>query len=446
LEIRQEHIFTVSQVTQEIKGLLEGHFSELWVEGEVSNVRIPPSGHIYFTLKDEWSQIRAVIFRGQAGLLRFIPEDGLHVICHGGISVYEPRGEYQLILDSVEPKGVGALQVAFEQLKNRLDAEGFFDAEHKKSLPLLPGRIGIVTSPSGAAIRDMLQIIHRRFPNVEIVIYPVRVQGIESPPEIAQAIRDLNDRGEVEVIIVGRGGGSLEDLWAFNDERVAKAIFESRIPIVSAVGHETDFTIADFVADMRAPTPSAAAELVVREKTQLLRSIQSLNLRMIRSMERQVEFLWEKLGQGRRGLVDPRRRMERFWERLDDLSRRLSSGGNWLVVASRNRTDTLRGSLLFRNPLQKVEGYGVTVSHLNKELSGAVQRALHERSNRVGKLLSGLDNLSPLSILKRGYSITRKFPSNEIVKEAHAVARGERVKVKLYRGELLCGVEESDLP
>jgi exodeoxyribonuclease VII large subunit len=432
-------------VTQEIKDLLESHFIELWVEGEVSNMRMPPSGHIYFTLKDEWSQIRAVIFRGQARLLRFIPEDGLHVICRGGVSVYEPRGEYQLILDSIEPKGVGALQVAFEQLKNRLDAEGVFDAEHKKPLPLVPSRIGIVTSPSGAAVRDMLQIIHRRFPNVEIVICPVRVQGFESPPEIVRALQDLNTLGDVEVIIVGRGGGSLEDLWAFNDERVARAIFESRIPIVSAVGHETDFTIADFVADMRAPTPSAAAELVVREKAELLRSIRSVNLRMTRSMMQQVEFLRGRLGQTRRGLMDPRKRAERLTERLDELSRRLSSGGNWVVVAWQNRCDTLRGRLLYRNPLEKVEAHGVRISQLTKELNGAVQRALRERSNRVGQLLSDLDNLSPLSILKRGYSITRKFPSNEIIKDAYAVVRGERVKVKLYRGELLCEVEEPDL-
>jgi exodeoxyribonuclease VII large subunit len=445
LENRQARIYTVSQVTQEIKDLLESHFIELWVEGEVSNMRMPPSGHIYFTLKDEWSQMRAVIFRGQARLLRFIPEDGLHVICRGGVSVYEPRGEYQLVLDSIEPKGVGALQVAFEQLKNRLDAEGLFDAEHKKPLPLVPSRIGIVTSPSGAAVRDMLQIIHRRFPNVEIVIYPVRVQGFESPPEIVRAVQDLDTLGDVEVIIVGRGGGSLEDLWAFNDERVARAIFESRIPIVSAVGHETDFTIADFVADMRAPTPSAAAELVVREKAELLRSIRSVNLRMTRSMKQQVEFLRGRLGQTRRGLMDPRKRAERLTERLDELSRRLSSGGNWFVVAWQNRCDTLRGRLLYRNPLEKVEAHGVRISQLTKELNGAIQRALRERSNRVGQLLSDLDNLSPLSILKRGYSITRKFPSNEIIKDAYAVVRGERVKVKLYRGEILCEVEEPDL-
>ena len=415
------------------------------MEGEVSNVRVPPSGHIYFTLKDQWSQMRAIIFKQQARSLRFTPEDGLHIVCRGRISLYEPRGEYQLILDYMEPKGVGALQIAFEQLKNRLDAEGLFDGERKRSLPLVPRRIGIVTSPSGAAIRDMLQIIHRRFPNVEILICPVRVQGVESPLEIAQAIRDLNALGDMQVIIVGRGGGSLEDLWAFNDERVARAIYESRVPIISAVGHETDFTIADFVADMRAPTPSAAAELVVREKAELLRSIQSLNLRMMGCMRQHLEFFSGRIDQAGKGLIDPRKRMERFWERLNELSRRLSTGTHQLVLVAQNRTNSLKEKLLYRNPHEKAEGYGLKISQLTKELSGAIQQILGERENQVKQLISNLDNLSPLAILKRGYSITRRYPSDEIVKDALAVVRGEKVRVKFYRGEILCEVEESGL-
>jgi exodeoxyribonuclease VII large subunit len=433
-------------LTQEIKDLLEGYFLDIWVEGEVSNVRVPPSGHIYFTLKDQGSQMRAIIFKQQARSLRFTPEDGLHIVCRGRISLYEPRGEYQLILQYMEPKGVGALQIAFEQLKNRLEAEGLFDGERKRSLPLVPRRIGIVTSPSGAAIRDMLQIIQRRFPNVEILICPVRVQGVESPLEIAQAIRDLNALGDMEVIIVGRGGGSLEDLWAFNDERVARAIYESRIPIISAVGHEMDFTIADFVADMRAPTPSAAAELVVREKAELLRLIQSLNLRMMGCMRQYLEFFSGRIDQAGRGLIDPRKRVERFWERLNELSRRLSTGAYQLVVGSQNRTNSLKEKLLYRNPHEKAEGYGLRVSQLTKELSGAIQQIMGERENQVKQLVSNLDNLSPLAILKRGYSITRKYPSDEIVKDALAVVRGEKVRVKLYRGEILCEVEESGLP
>jgi len=446
LENHRLHIYTVSQLTQEIKGLLEDYFIDIWVEGEVSNVRIPPSGHIYFTLKDQWSQMRAVIFKQQARYLRFIPEDGLHIICRGRVSLYEQRGEYQLILDHIEPKGVGALQIAFEQLKRRLETEGLFDEERKRSLPLVPRRIGIVTSPSGAAIRDMLQIIHRRFPNVEIVVCPVRVQGAESPPEIVQAIRDLNALEDVEVIIVGRGGGSLEDLWAFNDERVGRAIYESRIPIISAVGHETDFTIADFVADMRAPTPSAAAELVVREKAELVRSIQSLNLRMMGCMRQHLGFLTGRVDQARKGLIDPRKTVERFSERLNELSRRLSSQSQRLVVEARNKINSVREKLLYRDPQERVEGCALRVSQLTKELRSSIQTGIGERENRVRQLVSNLDNLSPLAILKRGYSITRKYLSNEIVKDARSVERGERVRVKLYRGEIICEVEESGLP
>jgi exodeoxyribonuclease VII large subunit len=446
LEIRRVFAYTVSQLTQEIKDLLGEHFIDIWVEGEVSNVRIPPSGHIYFTLKDPWSQMRALIFRQQARDLRFTPEDGLHIICRGRVSLYEPRGEYQLVLDYMEPKGVGALQIAFEQLKSRLEAEGLFDEERKRSLPIVPRRIGIVTSPSGAAIRDMLQIVHRRFPNVEILIYPARVQGAESPLEIAQGIRDLNALGDTEVIIVGRGGGSLEDLWAFNDERVARAIYESRIPVISAVGHETDFTIADFVADMRAPTPSAAAELVVREKAQLLRSIESLDLRMMSCMRQQLEFLTGRVDRARKGLIDPRKRVEGFLKQLDELSRRLSSGGHRLVIGARDRANSLREKLLYRDPRERAAECGLMVSRLGRDLSGAIQRRIWETENQVKQLVSNLDNLSPLAILKRGYSITRKYPSDEIIKDAGAVTKGERVKVKFHRGEILCEVEESGLP
>ena len=446
MEIRREFIYTVSQLTQEIKDLLGEHFIDIWVEGEVSNVRVPPSGHIYFTLKDRWSQMKALIFKQQARYLRFTPEDGLHIICRGRVSLYEQRGEYQLILDYMEPKGVGALQIAFEQLKSRLEVEGLFDEERKRSLPLVPRRIGIVTSPSGAAIRDMLGIIHRRFPNVEILICPVRVQGVESPLEIAQAVRDLNALADVEVIIVGRGGGSLEDLWAFNDEGVARAIYESRIPVISAVGHETDFTIADFVADMRAPTPSAAAELVVREKAELLRSVQGLNMRMMGCMRQHLGFLRGRVDGTRRGLIDPRKRAERFWKHLNELSRRLSSGGHRLVVEAQNRANSLREKLLYRNPHERAEGYGLRVSRLTRDLNGAIQRRIWERENQLRQLVSNLDNLSPLAILERGYSITRKYPSDEIVKDAQSVAKGERVKVKFYRGEILCEVEKSGLP
>ena len=269
-------ILTVSELTLEIKHHLEEGFGEIWVEGEISNFRSPSSGHYYFTLKDGKSQIRGVIFRFMGRYLKFEPQDGLAVICRGKISVYEPRGEYQLILDYMEPKGIGALQLAFEQLKEKLEKEGLFDAARKKPLPLLPKKIGIVASPTGAAIRDLLNVIGRRFPNVGILINPVKVQGEGSAQEIASAIYELNTIPEIDVIVVARGGGSLEDLWAFNEEIVARAIDHSSLPVISAVGHEIDFTIADFVADLRAPTPSVAGELVVKDKAELSHLIDSL--------------------------------------------------------------------------------------------------------------------------------------------------------------------------
>jgi len=273
-------ILTVSELTLNIKGHLEEGFRELWVEGEISNFRSPASGHYYFTLKDDKSQIRAVVFRFMGRSLKFEPKDGLSVICRGRITVYEPRGEYQLILDYMEPKGIGALQLAFEQLKEKLAKEGLFDPAHKKLLPLLPQKIGIVTSPTGAAIRDLLTVIGRRFSNVEILINPVKVQGEGAHQEIAKSIYELNGIPGIDVIIITRGGGSLEDLWSFNEEIVARAIYRSSIPVISAVGHEIDFTIADFVADLRAPTPSAAGELVVRDKAELINLLETLFNRM----------------------------------------------------------------------------------------------------------------------------------------------------------------------
>jgi len=274
------YILTVSELTREIKDILEMQFADILVEGEISNLKVPPSGHIYFTLKDDLSQIRVVLFKNQARSLRFSPEDGLHVICRGRVSLYEKRGEYQLILEEMEPKGIGALQLAFLQLKERLEKEGFFDSSRKRPIPMVPQKIGIVTSPTGAVIRDMLQIIERRFENVHLLLYPVRVQGEGAASEIAKGIEYFNEQMEVDVIIVARGGGSLEDLWAFNEEEVARAIFYSQIPILSAVGHETDYTISDFVADVRAPTPSAAAELVVKDKRDVKNTLQFLEVRL----------------------------------------------------------------------------------------------------------------------------------------------------------------------
>ena len=393
------HILTVTHLTIQIKNLLEGNFPDIWVEGEISNLSIPQSGHAYFTLKDEQSQIRSVLFRSSQRFLKFTLQHGMQVICRGRVSVYEPRGEYQLIVDYIEPKGIGALQLAFEQLKAKLEKEGLFDLDHKRPLPLLPQRIGIITSPTGAAIRDMLRVIKRRHPRMHILIYPVPVQGIEAAPAIVEAIQYFNRDQNVEVMIVGRGGGSLEDLWAFNEEPVARAIYASKIPVISAVGHETDYTISDFVADLRAPTPSAAAEMVVKSEESFRESISSLESSLIKSIQQQIDLTRASLREFTRLLGDPRRLLEQYVQRVDELTGRLATG------------------------LQH---------HVRRD------RAL------LTALTAGLDHLNPLGILSRGYSVTRKLPEGVILKDASNVRPGDLLNTKLHNGEIVSRVEKSD--
>ena len=393
------HILTVTQLTSQIKSLLEGSFPEVWIEGELSNLSIPQSGHAYFTLKDQQSQIRAVLFRSSQRFLKFTLQHGMQVICRGRVSLYEPRGEYQLILDYIEPKGVGALQLAFEQLKARLEKEGLFALDHKKPLPVLPRRIGIITSPSGAAIRDMLRVIKRRHPKMQILLYPVPVQGVEAAPAIVEALRYFNREQNVDVLIVGRGGGSLEDLWAFNEEDVARAIYASRLPVISAVGHETDYTIADFVADLRAPTPSAAAEMVVESEENFRVAIGALESRLVRSVKQMLEHVRSSLRENMRILGDPRRRLEQFSQRLDDLVHRMAM-----------------------------------------EIGHQVQR---DRA-RLTALAAGLDHLNPLAILSRGYSITRNDATGIVLKDAALVKEGDSLSTKLHKGIVFSRVVKTD--
>jgi len=390
------HILTVTQLTSQIKSLLEGAFPDVWVEGEISNLTIPQSGHAYVTLKDERSQVRAVLFRSSQQHLKFLLQNGMQVICRGRVSVYEPRGEYQLILDYIEPRGVGALQLAFEQLKARLEKEGLFDRAHKKPLPVLPRWIGIVTSPTGAAVRDMLRVIERRHPRIHIQIYPVPVQGSEAAPRIVEALQYFNQEKNVDVIIVGRGGGSLEDLWAFNEEIVARAIHASNVPVISAVGHETDFTIADFAADLRAPTPSAAAEVVVEREESFREAIASLTSRLVRSMKQNIATARASLRACLRALGDPRRKLERAAQQVDDLVHRLGLG--------------LR-------------------HHVRRDRA------------RLGAMISGLDHLNPLAILARGYSITKLQPEGRILKNAAEAGPGDVIVTHLHSGSLRSRVE-----
>jgi exodeoxyribonuclease VII large subunit len=440
------YILTVSELTREIKDILEMQFADILVEGEISNFKVPPSGHIYFTLKDDFSQIRVVLFKNQARNLRFSPEDGLQVICRGRVSLYEKRGEYQLILEEMEPKGIGALQLAFLQLKERLEREGFFDPSRKRPIPMIPQKIGIVTSPTGAVIRDMLQIIERRFENIHLLLYPVRVQGDGAASEIAKGIVYFNERMEVDVIVVARGGGSLEDLWAFNKEEVARAIFHSRIPVVSAVGHETDYTISDFVADLRAPTPSAAAELVVKDKKSLKNTLHFLETRLGSEVLQILQQGKTHLSHLKKRLKDPRKRIEEVFLKMDDLFNRFLFLTSWIVNRKREKHLHLNEGLFLRNPNQKVKHLRHFISETEKRLLQNIKHSFELWRQRLEGKMGQLDSLSPLSILQRGYSITRKIPSLEILRDSSHAKEGERVEVKLFRGKLVCGVEKSERP
>jgi exodeoxyribonuclease VII large subunit len=382
------------------------------------------------------------MFRLQNRLLKFEPQDGLQVVCYGRVSVYEPRGEYQIVVDFMEPKGLGALQLAFEQLKEKLAREGFFDSGRKKPIPHLPQKIGIVTSPTGAAIRDMLRIIDRRFANIHILLYPVRVQGPGAAEEIAQAVHALNQISGVDVLIVGRGGGSMEDLWAFNEEVVARAIFASRIPVISAVGHEIDFTIADFVADLRASTPSAAAELVVRNKVDLIQNLETLERLLWRSLRSLLEFYRERLVSFGQRLADPRRRLSDQRMRLDDFSSRLGFTLQQSLLRKMDRFKLHQGTLLLLQPGKQAGEYAHRVTQFRRRLSFMIQRELQLSRQRMEGVMGRLCTLGPLAVLERGYSITRLLPSRQIIRRAEDLKANDRVSVRVHRGEFTAWVEE----
>jgi exodeoxyribonuclease VII large subunit len=415
-------VLTVAQLTAQLREVVEERFPAVWVEGEISNFKVYGSGHAYFTLKDAEAQIRAVLFRNRARRIRFEPGDGLHVMAFGSLEVYAQRGEYQLVVELLEPRGLGALQLAFEQLRQRLGAEGLFDPARKRELPRFPRRIGIVTSPSGAAIRDILRVIGRRFAGLSIVIAPARVQGEGAAEEIAQGVRDLNALGDVDVIIVGRGGGSLEDLWAFNEEAVARAIAGSKVPVVSAVGHEVDFTIADFVADLRAPTPSAAAELVVREKQAVVDALAELRRRLERAATRPLSDL------------------ER---RVDEVRARLDRAMTARLKRAAHRFELATAGLKAASPYARLATGRHRLERADARLRDAMGRLAERSRHRLRIAAGGLDSLSPLAVLGRGYSLTRT-PTGQIVRSARQVTPGDAVDVLLAEGTLGCRVERRD--
>jgi exodeoxyribonuclease VII large subunit len=434
-------ILTVSELNANIKSLLEDRFPFIWITGEISNFRIPVSGHSYFTLKDQASQISAVMFRGQQRNLKFRPEDGMSVTGLGRISVYEPRGTYQIILEYLEPSGIGALQVAFEKLKMHLAEEGLFDQQHKSPLPFLPHKISIITSPTGSVVHDILNIIDRRFPNVGIQIIAVKVQGDGAVEEIVSALEELNSRNDSDVAILARGGGSLEDLQAFNSEPVARAIFASRIPIVSAVGHETDYTISDFVADLRAPTPSAAAELIVPERSELKRRCNQLDSLLKATILNYCKILKLKLSEVSHRLVDPKRKIEDFRLRVDDFSVRLNRVLAYRIDREHERLYFWTDRLGANNPIVLLHKFKEKLDQNYKNIRRLFIIFIGLKKAKTRELTAKLETLSPTAILHRGYSITRTFPEAKVVKDPRAVSLNQDLEVLVAKGRLFCRVE-----
>lgn len=429
-------IFTVSQLTRKIKSLLEQNFSMIWISGEISNLRIPSSGHAYFTLKDDKAQIATVMFRGQLRQLRFDLEDGLELIGLGRITVYEPRGNYQIILEYMEPKGAGALQLAFEQTKKKLAQEGLFDADAKKTLPFLPQTVCIITSPTGAAIRDILNILNRRFPNLCIKVVPVRVQGAGAVDDIVAALDFVNRKVNPDIIILSRGGGSIEDLAAFNSEPVARSIYASEIPVLSAVGHEIDFTIADFVADLRAPTPSAAAEIVVPVKIDLLSRCLELRQRCHNSMSKRLSDYKERLNRLEQSVVHPLRHIENHQQRIDDLTGRLERANRGILRDRQAQWSDLHLRLKYCAPAMQIQKARSKVDILYFNLKKYNENLNSIFRERLVASNTKLKMLSPASVLQRGYSITRKLPDLGVVMDADEVEKGELLEIMLAKGKL----------
>ncbi|MRR57162.1 MAG: exodeoxyribonuclease VII large subunit [Deltaproteobacteria bacterium] len=440
----EKRILTVSQLTHLIRGVLEENFEHVWLEGEVSNLAAPASGHLYFTLKDAGAQIRCVVFRASARAMKFKLQNGMELVLRGRVSVFDQRGEYQFIAEYQEPKGIGALQLAFIQLKEKLAREGLFDEARKKQLPGLPRRIGVVTSSSGAAIHDILTVLKRRHASVEVLIIPIKVQGEGAAGEIAAAIRDFNLFKEVDVLIVGRGGGSMEDLWAFNEEVVARAISASRIPVISAVGHEVDFTIADFVADLRAPTPSAAAEMVVKSREELESELRHLSSRLSSAIDRILSRGRERAEGLMRALKDPSLLLGHLVQRVDDLSERMDKALLRGLALRRERLEGQAHRLRIRSPAVEVERCRERLLTLTAGMESAMRRILDNRHERTAVDGARLHALSPLATLGRGYCIARRQPAGEIVRDSRLLEPGDSLALTFRHGSASCLVESRE--
>ncbi len=438
-------IYSVSRLVSESRAVIEGSFPLLWIEGEISNLARPASGHIYFSLKDSAAQVRCAMFRMRGRHLHFSPQNGIHVMVRARISLYEARGEFQIIVEQMEEAGFGELQRAFEALKKRLGEAGLFDTTGKKALPTLPQRIGVITSPTGAAIRDILSVTKRRFPAIPLLIYPVPVQGEEAAMKIVEAIKLADKRQECDLLILARGGGSLEDLWSFNEESVAHAIFNCAIPIISAIGHEIDFTIADFVADQRAATPSAAAELATPDqeewRLQLARHqvrLTALLTAQLKQQQQQLQWLERRITQ-----QHPGHRLRSQAQRLDELEQRLHTAWRHHYQQHRSHLNELSAKLHQQTPQHQLQQLQSRHATLRQRLMQSQQHLLERKQQQLTLLGRALDGVSPLATLNRGYAIVKQVSTQRIVRRAMGIKKGEQIETRLAQGRLLCTVDKS---
>lgn len=438
----QRDVFTVSRLNREVRDILEGNFPLIWLEGELSNVARPASGHIYFSLKDKSAQVSCAMFRGRNQLVKFKPEDGMQVLVRARVSVYEARGNYQLIVEHMEEAGDGALRRAFEELKKKLASEGLFDEAHKKPLPDLPKQIGVITSPSSAAIRDILTILKRRFPSIPVVIYPVPVQGENARTKIARMLKQASDRDECDVIILARGGGSLEDLWSFNEEVVARAVFDSDIPVISAVGHEIDFTIADFVADVRAATPSMAAELVTPDQQEWLQSVSYIQSRLFNLMKKTLQQNTQQLDWLSKRLRHPGRYLQDVAQRLDEQEQRMKNAIRSSIKHAVARVSELHAHINRHTPLHRIKEQQQKNQNLFRRIHRAQHDIIKNKQHNITLLARALDAVSPLATLDRGYAIVNKIPGNKLVRKASELKIGDKIETRLGKGKIISTVTQ----
>ncbi len=444
LTFEERKVLTVSALTRAVKRTLEKDWAGVWVKGEVGNLRVPSSGHTYFNLKDDDACLKVVLWRNDSRRLKFTVKEGMELLVRGRLTVYEQKGEYQMVAEAIEPVGAGALQLAFEELKKKLAAEGLFDPQRKKALPYLARTIGVVTSPTGAALRDILAVMRRRAPGVQVVLAPVKVQGAGAGPDIAEAIRRMDKKGRVDVMILARGGGSVEDLWVFNEEPIARALSSCVTPTISAVGHEIDVTIADYVADRRAPTPSAAAEIACPDHRELSGRVREIVARLGGAERRRLDRFRRGVEDLKRRLKDPRRVIEEERLGIDDLSERLALAARRALSSRRAEVVGVRRALFAAGPLARTAHERQRFEKVRAALARAEEKALSARHARLGELAARLDSISPLAVLKRGYALVRDEASGAVVKRAADVREGQGLAIRLMEGEIGVTVKKKE--